>query len=414
YEPKWSSLDTRPLPKWYDEAKVGIFIHWGVFSVPSFETEWFWDRWQQGNKDFVKFMDENYRPGFTYADFAPQFTAEFYDPNQWADIFQAAGANHFAITSVSSVTDGLNGPGIYINRHTPCIEVNFSYHLLINYNLIGSHMPAGFLVKAQTKSRKKRFVYSWRSLLYILLLPCTSDITTPDTYWKSKEFLAWLYNDSPVKDTIVVNDRWGIGDTCNHGDIYTCQDRYNPGVVQKHKWENCMTLDRGSWGFNRKATLDTYLKLTDLTTLLAETVSCGGNLLMNVGPTHDGRILPIFEERLRQFGDWMKVNGEAIYGSKPWTHQNDTITPAVWYTSQKSGSETTVYAMLLKWPEADVLHLGAATPSPHTTVSLLGYHGNNFKWAKSSTGMQVQIPAIPFNKMPCDAAWVLKLTALSS
>ncbi|ELU15522.1 hypothetical protein CAPTEDRAFT_221178 [Capitella teleta] len=240
------------------------------------------------------------------------------------------------------------------------------------------------------------------------------DWGAPDTYWKSKEFLAWLYNDSPVKDTIVVNDRWGIGDTCNHGDIYTCQDRYNPGVVQKHKWENCMTLDRGSWGFNRKATLDTYLKLTDLTTLLAETVSCGGNLLMNVGPTHDGRILPIFEERLRQFGDWMKVNGEAIYGSKPWTHQNDTITPAVWYTSQKSGSETTVYAILLKWPEADVLHLGAATPSPHTTVSLLGYHGNNFKWAKSSTGMQVQIPAIPFNKMPCDAAWVLKLTALSS
>ncbi|ELT98499.1 hypothetical protein CAPTEDRAFT_49326, partial [Capitella teleta] len=89
-----------------------------------------------------------------------------------------------------------------------------------------------------------------------------------------------------------------------------------------------------------------------------EISSCGGNLLMNVGPTHDGRILPIFEERLRQFGDWMKVNGEAIYGSKPWTHQNDTITPAVWYTSQKSGSETTVYAILLKWPEADVLHLG--------------------------------------------------------
>ncbi|ELU12589.1 hypothetical protein CAPTEDRAFT_41728, partial [Capitella teleta] len=92
YEPKWSSLDTRPLPKWYDEAKVGIFIHWGVFSVPSFETEWFWNNWHSGSADFVKFMDENYRPGFTYADFAPQFTAEFYDPNQWADIFQAAGA----------------------------------------------------------------------------------------------------------------------------------------------------------------------------------------------------------------------------------------------------------------------------------------------------------------------------------
>jgi alpha-L-fucosidase len=58
--------------------------------------------------------------------------------------------------------------------------------------------------------------------------------------------------------------------------------------------------------------------------------SCGGNLLMNVGPTRDGRIMPIFEEQLRQFGDWMKVNGESIYGSKPWAHQNDTVGQDVW------------------------------------------------------------------------------------
>ncbi len=58
--------------------------------------------------------------------------------------------------------------------------------------------------------------------------------------------------------------------------------------------------------------------------------SCGGNLLINVGPTKDGRIVPIFEERLRQFGSWMKVNGEAIYASKPWTSQNDTTTKGVW------------------------------------------------------------------------------------
>jgi len=63
------------------------------------------------------------------------------------------------------------------------------------------------------------------------------------------------------------------------------------------------------------------------------TRSCGGNILINVGPTADGMIKPVFEERLRQLGSWLQVNGEAIYASKPWTHQNDTVTPAVWLVS---------------------------------------------------------------------------------
>ena len=93
YTPDWSSLDKRPLPRWYDEAKFGVFISWGLFSVPSFGSEWFWESWQ-GSKEkaVVDFMKKNYRLDFTYADFGPSFTAEFYDPNQWADILQAAGA----------------------------------------------------------------------------------------------------------------------------------------------------------------------------------------------------------------------------------------------------------------------------------------------------------------------------------
>lgn len=92
YTPDWNSLDSRPLPSWYDEGKVGIFLHWGVFSVPSFGSEWFWYYWETKSPDFVNFMANNYRPDFTYADFAEQFTAEFFDPSQWADIFNASGA----------------------------------------------------------------------------------------------------------------------------------------------------------------------------------------------------------------------------------------------------------------------------------------------------------------------------------
>lgn len=93
YEPTWESLDSRPLPTWYDEAKLGIFIHWGVFSVPSFHSEWFWWRWHgQPTPDIRKYMHDNYRPDFTYADFAKDFKAEFFEPSQWAELFNSSGA----------------------------------------------------------------------------------------------------------------------------------------------------------------------------------------------------------------------------------------------------------------------------------------------------------------------------------
>jgi len=94
YTPDWDSIDSRPLPTWYDSAKFGIFIHWGVFSVPSYDSEWFWWYWQgtSPKPDVVSFMAGNYPPDWTYADFASQFTAEMYDPNHWADLFKASGA----------------------------------------------------------------------------------------------------------------------------------------------------------------------------------------------------------------------------------------------------------------------------------------------------------------------------------
>ena len=93
YQPTWESLDSRPLPSWYDEAKFGIFMHWGLYSVPSFGTEWFWYRWKHDQSPtFVEFMKENYPPDFEYADFAPMFRAEFFDPEAWADLLTKSGA----------------------------------------------------------------------------------------------------------------------------------------------------------------------------------------------------------------------------------------------------------------------------------------------------------------------------------
>jgi alpha-L-fucosidase len=101
YTPDWESLDKRPLPQWYDDAKIGIFVHWGIFSVPSFRNEWFWWFWQgnEPHKDVVDFMTKNYPPDFAYTDFAKDFKAEFFNPDEWVDVFKASGAKYVVLTS---------------------------------------------------------------------------------------------------------------------------------------------------------------------------------------------------------------------------------------------------------------------------------------------------------------------------
>lgn len=100
FEPTWDSLDRRTQPVWYDQAKVGIFIHWGVYSVPSFGSEWFWTNWRTvQDKRYVEFMQQNYRPGFTYQEFANDFRAELFNATEWASIFELSGARYVVLTS---------------------------------------------------------------------------------------------------------------------------------------------------------------------------------------------------------------------------------------------------------------------------------------------------------------------------
>lgn len=176
---------------------------------------------------------------------------------------------------------------------------------------------------------------------------------------RSKEFLSWLYSDSPVSDDVVVYDRWGIDALCKHGGVFTCTDRYNPRILnRKHKWENAMTLDLNSWGYRHNFEITDVITIESLLEEIVTTVSCGGNILINVGPTSQGTIHPIFEERFIQMGEWLKVNGEAIYKTSPWIVQNDTLNHnKVWYTSRLSQGNSNlksgyleIYAISLLWP----------------------------------------------------------------
>ena len=145
YNASWASLDSRPLPTWYDDAKIGIFIHWGVFSVPSYGTEWFWWAWK-GSKDkndekVKDYMKKNYGPNFTYADFAKDFTAEFFNPDQWADIFKASGAKYVVLTSKHH-----EGYTMWPSKYSwnwNVMDVGAHRDLLgkfINYSFLSSHL----------------------------------------------------------------------------------------------------------------------------------------------------------------------------------------------------------------------------------------------------------------------------------
>ncbi|XP_041347731.1 alpha-L-fucosidase-like [Gigantopelta aegis] len=430
YQPTWPSLDSRPLPAWYDESKLGIFIHWGVFSVPSFYSEWFWYYWREGREKTVRFMAENYKPGWTYADFAAEFTAEFFDATQWAELFKASGARYVVLTSKhhegfcnwpTKVSFNWNSMDVGPKRDTvgelaAAIRSRTDIHFGLYHSMFEWFNPL-YLKDRQTNFSTDYFVKEKPiPELYELVNRYKPEVIwsdgvkeAPDTYWKSREFIAWLYNKSPVKDTVVINDRWGSQTLCRHGGFLTCKDRYNPGKLQKRKWENAMTIDKHSWGYRREATLKDMMNMTELVTMFVTTVSCGGNMLVNVGPTKSGRIIPFFEERLRQLGGWLAVNGEAIYSSKPWTHQNDTVTGTVWYTSKKGAASTTVYAISLMWPRSSLV-LGAPRVSVDTKVTLLGYHGNISYKKHVSGGIELEIPFIYMDDMPCQWAWTFKIT----
>lgn len=171
-----------------------------------------------------------------------------------------------------------------------------------------------------------------------------------------------------------------------------------------------MTLDRHSWGYRRNAPLNDYLSIHDLITNLAQTISCGGNLLVNVGPTHEGMLPAIMEERLRQLGVWLGINGEAVYDSKPWVHQNDSSTPGVWFTSKSD----VVYSIVLTWPKRGVLTLGSVVPTPETHLSMLGYKDGEssrlLQFGPTKSGMQVAFP--PMASVASEWAWVLVMTGI--
>ncbi|MBM3855663.1 MAG: alpha-L-fucosidase [Verrucomicrobia bacterium] len=342
YEPNWASLDRRPTPEWFLDAKFGVFIHWGVYSVPAWGkvgeyAEWYWRR-IVGDKPkeavWREFHAKNYGANFDYKDFAPQFTAELFDAKQWADLFARAGLKYVVPTSKHH-----EGFALW-----PSAEASRTWGRPWNAAEIGPKRDLlGELAEA-TRARGLKFgfyysLYEWFNPLWLQdrpryvaehMIPQFKDVVTryrpaiifsdgewdlPSKDWRSEELLAWLFNESPARDGVVINDRWGKDCRHKHGGYWTTE--YAAGLQDgSQPWEESRGM-AFSYGLNRAERVDDYKTGREFILVLIDLVSRGGNLLLDIGPAADGTIPPLMEQRLLEIGDWLKVNGEAIYGTRP-------------------------------------------------------------------------------------------------
>jgi alpha-L-fucosidase len=228
----------------------------------------------------------------------------------------------------------------------------------------------------------------------------------PSETWRSAEFLSWLYNESPVKETVAVNDRWGKETRGKHGGYYTTEydlvhDDNVAGSSIQHPWEECRGMG-GSFGYNRNEKLEDYESSESLVHILVDKVARGGNLLLNIGATADGRIPVIMQQRLADIGSWLAVNGEGIYGTRAWEKAPAINKETTTFYTTKNGD---LYVILTKWPEAPFTVEGIGKAE---SVSLLGYSGK-VKFSKSGQKLTIVPPSVSPANMPCQYAWVFKI-----
>ncbi|MBI4908666.1 MAG: alpha-L-fucosidase [Acidobacteria bacterium] len=466
YQPAWESIDKRPTPAWFTDARFGIFIHWGVYSVPAYApvipgrlayAEWYWNALTRGGQPKAnpiqtgtyEYHKKMYGANYDYANFAAQFRAQLYDPDQWADVFQRSGAKYVALTSKhhdgfalwpskeASATWGRpwnaveTGPkrdvlgDLTAAVRKKGLKMGFYYSLYEWYNPLWLKDKPRYIREHMTPQFKDLVTRYQPSIIF-----SDGEWDLPSADWKSPELLAWLLNDTAVKNEVVINDRWGKDSRHKHGGYWTTE--YTPGMASgDHAWEESRGMGF-SYGYNRAERINHYHTGRELVIMLADIVSRGGNLLLDIGPDADGTIPVIMEQRLLEIGDWLKVNGEAIYGTKGWKQTRQWgagDVPKVEYgkefstaydvtklTEKQPGGKASidafftskgnnVYAILPRWPGRqfvvkDVKGIQAAT--------LLG-SGAKLAFKASARGVTIEMPEVPEELMR-QPAWVLKLT----
>lgn len=424
-------------------------IHWGVFSVPAFGSEWFQLYWQNGQHDdsekneYDAFVQATERPQFAYSEYAARFQAELYDAAQWADVLAQSGAQYVVLTSKHH-----EGYCMWDSRD---VATTWQWNVMDvgpRRDLLGELAAAVRNVTSPVTQQPIQFgvyhsLYEWFNPLYTQdkahnfttthfvdtkILPELYDLVhkyqptliwsdgqweAHSDYWKAREFLDWYSTKSPVADQAVWNDRWGSDTMCHHGAFLTCSDRYHPDQALAKKWEKCLSIDKTSWGYSRKSNLHEYLTTQELVHELIVTVAQNGNLLLNLGPASGGNIPTIFQDRLHEMGTWLQVNRAAIYNTVAWSVcTNDGATPSVYYTqSTNQGANAILYAHLTEWPTSQTVDLACLVASTPLLIQMLGVPDTPLDWKVNPVQdtLQISLPTLTPDKIPCQHAWVLAI-----
>ena len=442
YEAKWESLDRRPTPAWWSEAKFGIFIHWGPYAVPAYApaakgakfdwdgyAEWYQGKMLSGRQKFLDHHRRYYGEKTPYGNFAASFTARFFDAAEWADLFKRAGAKYVVLTSKHH-----DGFALWPSPESP-------YYNAVSMGA-GRDLAKEFCDAMKAAGLKRGFYYSmleyanakypcgrdgklskwavsiqeWNRTVNIPQLKeladeYEADIIWPDGEWDytsdehlSRDYLAWLFNESKVKDTVVINDRWGKDCRGRHGGHYTTEYGHAEGEatgdVIAHPWEECRGIG-GSFGYNRFETPDHYMTREQCIETLVGIVARGGNLLLNVGPDADGLIPPIMQDRLLAIGAWLAVNGEAIYA----THRAKGV-KAEGERVYVTAKDSSVYAIDFRLDSKPLVIRGVKGVKG---VSLLGSDAKvGFK--ATADGLVIEPPQLGAKAAPCEHAWAYKVS----
>ena len=438
YQPTLDSLDRHPLPEWYAGAKLGIFIHWGLYSVPGWAplshpdhdfsssdyikynpyAEWYLNVLRIPGSPTEAYHKEHFGAGFGYYDFSTEFNRESkkWNPDVMAEVFKEAGARYVVLTTkhhegftlwpsttpnpnpslkpsqlhaerdiVGELSTAVRAQGMRMGLYySGCYDWTFNtgpIETSADYQAVKPESEAyGKYANAQVHELIARYRPSvlWNDIDW----PKTGDALGVE---------ADYYNAIPDG---VIDDRFGI----KHADFtspeYEKLDRISP-----KKWEECRGLGR-SFGYNRAEGESETIAPAELIALLVDIVSKNGNLLLDVGPEADGSIPPVQMERLKALGAWLRQNGEAVYDTAPWIRAEGRTVEGDSLRFTRKGKD--LYVTLLGTPKArtaTVIDLAPRGPE----VSLVGAG----QVAAKALGNNLAI-TLP-DKLPGDYAYVFKL-----